>query len=366
MLPYPDRSSKPRLTTAVHRSDMPTTLKLNTTQKIRLVLITVLSTSILFPSAFDPILELVWSTLRGMSFYQWSTFETIWTVFCYAAIEISLTVVFINHPEWRLSSSERKLTRDDKSPRSKPRGMRRPSRRTGEILLYMAPLLVMDLTMIKKFADVPLADMLISGNYDVDNLLAQTEERSLASNALLGKSFLLPTLHNFTASSPVQLVRALPLEPPSSRRLTTELIASLLIYDSLFFAFHLALHVIRPLRRWHAPHHFHDRQIHPQVTNQLSVFERLGLVMLANFSLNIIGSHVLTRTLFVPLFVWLLVEIHSGMDLPWGYDKVLPPGWAGGAKGHMKHHAEGGGGFEPYFSWLDKLWELITNVPAGR
>ena len=91
--------------------------------------------------------------------------------------------------------------------------------------------------------------------------------------------------------------------------------------------------------------------------------------MLANFSLNIIHAHVLTRTLFVPVFVWLLVEIHSGMDLPWAYEKVLPEGWGGGSRKHMRHHVskmgevEGKGekGFEPFFCWGDGLWEIITS-----
>ncbi len=102
--------------------------------------------------------------------------------------------------------------------------------------------------------------------------------------------------------------------------------------------------------------------MNPQITNQLDVLERLGLVLLANFSLNIIGSHVITRTLFVPMFVWLLVEIHSGMDLPWGYDKLLPNGWAAGSKRHSQHHQTGTRYYAPFFNWWDRAFELV----AGR
>lgn len=227
--------------------------------------------------------------------------------------------------------------------------MRRPARRLGEAITYVAPLLLLDLTMIKKFADVPRESMLISGNYD---------PASLPSNAGTHQysTFLVPTLHNFSLSSSLQTQRALPLNAPSSRRVALELIASIVLYDALFFLFHLALHVVPPFRRWHAPHHTHA-EINPQVTNQLHITERLGLVLLANFSLNILKSHVLTRTLFVPLFVWLLVEIHSGMDLPWGYDKILPWGMGGGARKHARHHRTGEGGFEPYFTWWDGLLE---------
>ena len=102
------------------------------------------------------------------------------------------------------------------------------------------------------------------------------------------------------------------------------------LYDTLYFFFHLALHTILPLRSFYPPHNAYDAQLNPQATNQMHVFERLSLVLLANFSLNVIGSHVLTRTAFVPVLMWLLGEIHSGPELPWGYAKVLSKGWGRG------------------------------------
>ena len=156
--------------------------------------------------------------------------------------------------------------------------------------------------MIKKFANVPLPEMLESGNYDLNNMSTIGAHKS---------TFLVPSLHNFTLQSPLQTKRALPTDAPSSRRLAFELICSFVIYDAVFFLFHLALHMLPGLRNWHHAHHSHA-EMHPQITNQLSIFERLGLVLLANFSLNIIGSHVLTRTFFIPIFIWLLVEIHTG------------------------------------------------------
>jgi len=307
--------------------------------KLRIALGGLFVTSILFPALYQPLLTALWTRLEQNTIYRLSTFETLWTVFLYSAIEVSITLVFLQHPEWRFAG-------DKETGRSKPRGMRRPSRRLGEIAMYVAPLLLMDLTMIKKFADVPLESMLESGNYQFHR----------HANATLGHraTFLVPSLHNMTAASPLQTHRALPSLPPTSRRVALELITSFFLYDALFFLFHLSLHALPGVKRWHAPHHRHA-EMHPQITNQLHVFERLGLVMLANFSLNIIGSHVFTRTLFVPVFVWLLVEIHSGLDLPWGYDKVLPEGWAGGARKHMLHHAGAEQGYEPYFTWWDGL-----------
>jgi len=320
---------------------------ISTALRIRLILAPLLFSAVLWPEFYQPLLDTLWLSLRHTSFYNWSTFETIWTVFLYAVIEPSLTVVFLNHPEWRFIKPRKH--------NAKPHGMRRPSRRIGEGILYMAPLLAMDLTMMKKFAGVELEQMLESGNYDTAGLCNSTAPFPT-------KTFLVPTLHNFTYQSPFQTARALPIAAPSSRRLVLELATSFLIYDTLFFLFHLCLHTLPLLRKAHMPHHQHDAQLHPQVTNRLSVLERLGLVLLANFSLNVIGSHVLTRTLFVPLFVWLLVELHSGMDLPWGYEKVLPRGWGGGARKHMKHHNTGEGGFEPFFCWWDGGWDWVRRA----
>jgi len=144
--------------------------------------------------------------------------------------------------------------------------MRVPWKRLGELTTYVAPLLAMDLSMIKKFAGVPLADIRRSGGYD-----------STLSDGTIRASFLVPTLHNFSLSSPFQLIRALPAEVPTSRRLMLELVASLLIYDSLFFFFHLSLHRIPLLKRTHMAHHNHA-EMNPQITHQLDVEERLGLV----------------------------------------------------------------------------------------
>ncbi|KAI9869718.1 MAG: hypothetical protein M1830_005188 [Pleopsidium flavum] len=228
-----------------------------------------------------------------------------------------------------------------------PPHLRVPWKRLTEILTYISPLLAMDLTMIKKMAGVPLADIKRSGGW-----------APLVHDRAISASFLAPTLHNFSLSSPFQLIRALPHESPTSLRIARELITSFFIYDTLFFLFHLSLHRISFLKRIHMAHHNHG-EINAQVTNQLDIIERLGLVLLANFSLNIIGSHVLTRTLFIPIFVYLLIEIHSGLDLPWGYEKVLPWGIGAGSKKHATHHRTGAGFYEPFFCWWDKALEFV-------
>jgi cholesterol 25-hydroxylase len=348
----------------------------------RLILISLLFVAICLPSLFQPGLSRLYSYLYQSSFYRFSGFETVETIFFYVLIEPLFTYKFGRNPHRRIDvrgTPQIKATLDEygnsssSSSKLKVPKMRRPSERMGELLLYGAPLFLMDLTMIKKFAGVPVSDIRASGNYAPVNDQPSALQESVAEPFFMGnwstsetrhisRSFLLPTLHNFTLSSPLQMSRALPPPysySPTSRRLVLEFLTSFIIYDTVFFLLHLALHRVPMLSKIHMPHHQHS-EMHPQVTNRLSVAERLSLVLLANFSLNIIGSHVLTRTMFVPAFVYLLVEVHSGLDLVWAYDKILPAGWGSGAKVHARHHRSGSGGLAPFFSWWDRalaLWD---------
>ena len=306
----------------------------------RLALGLTLGSAIAFPTLYQPALEKLYAYVLASSVFRASTFETFWTVIIYAIIEPLYTAKLAHNPQLRLA-----VKKDEDSTKPRPK-MTRPTHRIKEGLTYIAPLLLLDLTMIKKFGGVPVQDMALSGNYDPNNV-------SMRGN------FLAPSLHRFTFDSPLQTTRALPPTPPTSRQLVLQLAASIVIYDSVFFFFHLALHKLPLLNKIHSIHHKHG-EINPQITNQLDMFERLGLVLLANFSLNIIGSHVLTRTLFVPMFVWLLVDIHSGMNQEWGYDKLLPAGWAAGSKRHSHHHQHGTKYYEPFFNWWDDALEWFA------
>ena len=323
----------------------------------RLVLGALLLTAIVFPSLYEPFLSRSYQFLLDSPLYRLSCFETIETVFFYALIEILYTVKFIRNPHLRIDVRGQRYSINS-APDSAPKRphMRRPSKRISEIIIYILPLLSMDLVLIKKYAGVPIAELRRIGGY-----VTGPVER----NNTISLSFLKPTVHKFSVGSLVQLWRALPSQAPSSRRLVLELAVSFFIYDALFFFIHLAFHRIRVLNKYHQIHHRHG-EIHPQVTNQLSVVERLCLVLLANFSLNIIGSHVLTRTAFVPIFVYLLVDIHSGLDLDWSYDKILPAGWGAGARKHAKHHRDGIDGLQPFFCWWDYCLDSLDQILADK
>ena len=312
----------------------------------RLVLSLLIGSTLALPSIYQPALDRFYGYLCGSPLYRASTFETFWTVICYAIIEGVYVFRIAHYPNLRLA------VRRDGDMRKPLPDWRYPKHRLGEGLIYVIPLLLLDLTMIKKFAGVSVRSMALSGNYNPDKV-------SMKGN------FLAPSLHRFTLKYPLQTIRALPPAAPTSKQLTSQLVTSILIYDTLFFFFHLALHWLPVLNKIHSTHHKHG-EIHPQITNQLDIVERLGLVLLANFSLNIIKSHVLTRTLFVPLFVWLLVDIHSGIDQEWGYDKILPQNWGAGSKRHTWHHKHGTKYYEPFFTWWDGAIDWFmpsTHIP---
>lgn len=314
----------------------------------RTILLAITLTGILFPAWWQPLVSGSYHTLYNSSFYRASFFETFLTLLCYITIEPIYTACFARSHDRRIDVRRSGFARkaDARPPLPK---MKRPSHRLGEIIIYATPLLLLDLSLVKKYAGVDVGSIRQSGGY------------SPHIDTQVHSSFLAPSLHRFSWQSPLQLVRALPVEPPTSRRLLVELAVSLVLYDALFFAIHIAFHRLPFLQTIHDPHHGH-LEIHPQVTNRLTVIERLALILLANFALNIIGSHVLTRTLFVPMFIYLLIEVHSGVELDWQYDKILPAGWGAGTRKHAIHHREGRKYYQPFFCWFDNLldwWESV-------
>lgn len=319
------------------------------TSIIRSLLISVTAISAVKPSLLQPFLDSLWAKLRSNSFYSASYFETIWTVGLYAVFITSYELLFFS-PAFNAYHIDRRPGNRDKKPiKKRSRGVVAMFvvMRLFEIVEYAMPLLLLDLTMIKKYSGVSMDDIAQSGGYSlgsgVPNHLRQT--------------FLVTNFHNFTMDSPVQAVRALPLVAPSARRIITELVISLFIYDFLFFLSHLALHRIPFLyKHVHESHHSHG-EIHARVTNRLDLVERLILVLSANFALNVIGSHVLTRTIFVIIFVALLVENHSGLSVPWGYDKILGSKIASGSRRHAAHHRYGRVYFQPFLRYADDLLE---------
>ncbi|KAK3091439.1 hypothetical protein FSP39_019877 [Pinctada imbricata] len=195
-----------------------------------------------------------------------------------------------------------------------------------EAVYYMTPLMLLDTFIVKKYSGVD------------------------------------PSIWNEKRQSWLQTTRALPEESPLLNQIVFQLTASILMYDALFFAIHFVLHKNLWLyKNIHALHHRHD-VMHAHVTNQLTVVERITLILSANFALKVFNSHPLTRFLFVPVFIFLLVDNHTGYDLPFGLHHVIPFGIMGGPAKHYQHHLHGARNYQPFLTYLDYIVEKTKGI----
>lgn len=200
-----------------------------------------------------------------------------------------------------------------------------------QAILYMSPLMLLDTVMVKKY-----------GGVGIDPEIWVEKRKSL-----------------------IQTTRALPTDSVSVLTITAQLFASFVLYDALFFGFHLLLHRNYFLyKHIHKYHHDHE-MIHGHVTNQLTIAERITLVLTANFALKVFNSHPFTRTIFIPIFIGILVENHTGYDMPFGYHRIAPFGIIGGSVKHFQHHMNGKRCYEPIFTYLDKLYEKFMSTKVA-
>ncbi|ORX35088.1 hypothetical protein BD324DRAFT_117845 [Kockovaella imperatae] len=325
---------------------------------LRCGLFSIVSTALLFPAWYDPFLQQLWSFLKNRSLYNSSMWESFLTMFSYIIYEIFYTLLAINPKEPCTRIDRRPGESVDVRNHTEVSGTSHlhrngtvyipsPRGRLREAIIYAAPVIFLDLIMVKKFVGVSKEDIIRSGGYSLSSTNSSMDS---VTRLEIQQTWKVPTLHNFSWSSPVQLVRALPEAPPTSRQIVIGVIGALVLYDFFFYVPHIAMHRFSLLWHFHKPHHKHA-EIHVQVTNQyvrLSLTERLTLLASANIALHAMSAHPLTRTIFVPIFLYLLVENHCGLDLPYGYHRLLPSGWAAGPEEHAEHHRKGNVNFQPY------------------
>ena len=252
-----------------------------------------------------------YSALLQTRFYNSVYFETFFVVICYTAI-----VTF--HP--KLVSKYTYFDVFKISP-SVTYQTRAPLEQVTDVLYYTGPLMILDTFIVKKYCGVE------------------------------------PAIWEEKRKDWIQSTRALPSDAPSIFEIFYQLVLSIIVYDFLFFCCHFALHKNYFLYRYiHKYHHDHET-VHVHVTGQLSVSERLVLVLSANFALKLFNSHPLTRTIFIPIFMGLLIDNHSGYDMPFGIHRLIPFGIAGGSVKHYEHHMTGKRAYQPIFTYLDNLVE---------
>ncbi|KAL6114688.1 uncharacterized protein ACO6RY_05389 [Pungitius sinensis] len=147
---------------------------------------------------------------------------------------------------------------------------------------------------------------------------------------------------------------ALPALAPSCWRLFAEVFASLLLFDTVFFICHVAMHRVPWLyRNTHQLHHQHHTPFALAAQDSGSL-ELLTLLLLSLGSAWAVGCHPLSEATFHLLNTWLAVEDHCGYELPWALHRLLPG--VGGAPHHQVHHNVHSVNFAPYFVHWDVLF----------
>lgn len=307
---------------------------------LRVTLFILGGSALLGPSLYQPYLDYLWKALSNNILFRSATFEITYYVLCFVTSEAFYSAVYDRHPEWRL------VSREKSAQPYRPQGMHSRIYRLYEVLIYMVSILVLNILVMKTLARSSSPETFLISK----PVLLEFDQSTFSSHAGQFRRFIYSLAHR----TPYGLERHLPAEHPNSRRLVLEFCGTILLYDAGFFLFHLAMHSLSPLKRLHAYHHSHA-EIFPQITNQFEVFERSVLILLAILSPYVCRSHPLTMALWIPVHLYLLVENHCGMDVPWGYDKLLPDGWAMGSRKHARHHALGDGDFAPFFGWCDAI-----------
>eukprot|EP01059_Diplonema_ambulator_P025944 TRINITY_DN43074_c0_g1_i1.p1 TRINITY_DN43074_c0_g1~~TRINITY_DN43074_c0_g1_i1.p1 ORF type:complete len:308 (+),score=18.63 TRINITY_DN43074_c0_g1_i1:50-973(+) len=141
---------------------------------------------------------------------------------------------------------------------------------------------------------------------------------------------------------------------PTSTRICAEIIAALFLYDLFFTITHYIVHKVPYLySRVHAKHH--ERSvIRARDTVRLSVAEEVIDVLCSVIALNVLGAHPLSRGIYDIVIVYLLCELHSGWDLPWQMQHLVPCGIWGGSVQHTIHHTNPAVNYQKFFTYLDR------------
>uniref|UniRef100_A0A8C6TGN7 Cholesterol 25-hydroxylase like 1, tandem duplicate 1 n=1 Tax=Neogobius melanostomus TaxID=47308 RepID=A0A8C6TGN7_9GOBI len=141
-------------------------------------------------------------------------------------------------------------------------------------------------------------------------------------------------------------------------------LASLLLFDTQYYIWHLIHHKHPQLYKWiHAVHHEYKSPF-SWSTEQLSIPELMTVGIWSNQDPILLRCHPLTTWCVTVFSIWMSVEDHIGYDLPWTLNHLVPCGLLGGAPAHDMHHQKPNSNYAPFFSHWDRLFGTV--VPLKR
>lgn len=124
----------------------------------------------------------------------------------------------------------------------------------------------------------------------------------------------------------------------SSLELLCSVVASVGVYDFIFYWVHLALHNVPwLLRNIHATHHRQEQLTAREVVHH-SLADGALQVGANILALKLLGLHPMARAAHNVVVTYLLTESHAGYDMPWMLHNVVPCGILGGPPRHEAHH----------------------------
>lgn len=159
--------------------------------------------------------------------------------------------------------------------------------------------------------------------------------------------------------------------PPTFVRLVAEVALGIWAYDFAFYWLHLLMHTFPRLPHGHNVHH--ELKVAEVGEAKVSFLEAESvvhhsfwdggmqvLVNIAMQNLPLFGlpKHKLSRFIHNALVTYLLVETHSGLDLPWGIHRICPAVF-GGAHRHEIHHQTHRSCFHQFFK---KTWTTSSDT----
>ncbi|XP_061490328.1 cholesterol 25-hydroxylase [Rhineura floridana] len=154
----------------------------------------------------------------------------------------------------------------------------------------------------------------------------------------------------------------LPLTAPRLSTLLLDITVCLLLFDFLYFLWHLLHHRVPWLyKTFHKVHHKHTSTF-ALTTQYASMWELLWLGFFAAVCPMLMNCHPLTEMTFFVANIWFAVEDHSGYDLPWSTHRLVPLGLYGGAPHHDLHHLKFRFNYAPYFTHCDWLFGTLSHA----
>ncbi|TKR72899.1 hypothetical protein L596_020285 [Steinernema carpocapsae] len=187
------------------------------------------------------------------------------------------------------------------------------------------------------------------------------QKNKVVTGTLIWQSLRLEIKNQILYILPMALVQlvwvpatVLPKEAPAVMELCGQVLLYFLIFDAVYFFFHLANHKIRFLYRWcHSVHHEFSSPF--AVTAQhLHPFELFFVGGIITTLPWIMDTHPLTY------WVWFFVaqsvsyEVHTGYDFPFALHHFVP--FYSGAPAHDMHHLRPLTCFQPWLNYLDRLF----------